>query len=142
VWGSLHTWKRFLQTLGETLQLVTNLPMSARAQLALFTEADVFISVHGAALASSLLLHPGAILIELAPFCTELCTEGCARDRLPLVRLLQLTRRASCDKLLSMYAALHQHTGVRYHVIATCSKGNLCVNGSTPTATARGRRIG
>lgn len=133
-----HTWQPepLRRALGLApsveLQLVRQIPARAMDQLRLFGAADVLITVHGAALASTIAMRAGSVVVELTPWCAELCTEGCRSDEPLLERALALPRREGCVLSLSGYAPLHMASGVAYHVLPLCVGGNRCHNGTTP----------
>ena len=106
------------------------LPRDA-AQVRLYAEADVVISPHGAHAVNAALMRPGATYIELAPYCVEMCTEGCLAEARAMAPAIDLPQGRACLLLLSMYGPLQQHSGVRYHVLPICAGGNRCVGGKT-----------
>lgn len=122
-------WLR--RALGVNVALVTKQGADALEQARLYAGADVVISPHGAHAVNAALMHQNALYIEIAPFCVQMCSEGCAADLRDGAGAFDVPLEQACALLLSMYAPLQLYSGVRYHVLTACVGGNRCVRGKT-----------
>lgn len=111
-------------------EVVGSLPADdPRRQVELFAASDVFIAPHGAASANAIFMRPGALYIELTPFCDATCLRGCyslytrtgfGSGDLGILDALAVSRAAACRIVRSVYPPFHASTGVEYHAVSLC----------------------
>jgi len=117
-------------------RVVDTLVLPLAEQIRLFDEADVFVAPHGNNNVNSLWMRPGSLYVEVRPSCAEMCVLGCDKRfaRAPVagnvtfLDLFDAPLGVACGIAGNPFgAALHQRTGVRFHVVSACVGGNRCM---------------
>ena len=117
-------------------RVVDTLSLPLAEQIRLFDEADVFVAPHGNNNVNSLWMRPGSLYVEVRPSCAEMCVLGCDKRfaRAPVagnvtfLDLFDAPLGVACGIAGNPFgAALHQRTGVRFHVVSACVGGNRCM---------------
>lgn len=117
-------------------RVVESLVLSLAEQIRLFDEADVFVAPHGNNNVNSLWMRPGSLYVEVRPSCAEMCVLGCDKrfahapvaTNVTFLDLFDAPLDVACGVAGNPFgAALHQRTGVRFHVVSACVGGNRCM---------------